>query len=185
MKLHFKAMWCNGRPKIWHNCCRREETFWSHFPQNCLRLWASAVRGIISRTRDCTVTPRGKLAPLHLTPTRIIIVDVVHLFCSTSELKSSSCKSKRLAAIFLFLSFGAVCLSVFLLSLSQKCPWYSSPKWRRGPTASCLHSCCADWVYWIWHDALNGDEGGVITEAANHDVGIPQVPAVSRVQQRT
>jgi hypothetical protein len=52
---------------------------------------------------DCTVTPPGKLAPLHLTPTRIIIVDVVRLFCSTSELKSSSWRSKRLAAIFLFL----------------------------------------------------------------------------------
>jgi len=44
MQLHFKAMWCNGRPKIWHNCCRGEEKVRSHFPQkSCLRLWASAV----------------------------------------------------------------------------------------------------------------------------------------------
>jgi hypothetical protein len=40
------------------------------------------VRGTISRTCDYTVTPPGKLAPLHLTPTKIIIiVVVVRLFC--------------------------------------------------------------------------------------------------------
>jgi hypothetical protein len=44
VQLHFKAMWCKGRPKIWRNCYRREENFRSHLPQkNCLRLWASAV----------------------------------------------------------------------------------------------------------------------------------------------
>ena len=40
-----------------------------------------SVRGTISRTRDYTVTPPGKLASLHLTPTRIITVVVVRLIC--------------------------------------------------------------------------------------------------------
>jgi hypothetical protein len=96
MQLHFKAMWCNGRPKIMAIVVEGRRSFGRIFHRT-----ASAVRGIISRTCDCTVTPPGKLAPLHLTLTRIIIFDVVRLFCSTSELKSSSWKSKRSPPYFL------------------------------------------------------------------------------------
>jgi len=116
-----------------------------------------SIRGTISCTCDYTVTPPGKLAPLHLTPTRFIVV-VFRLVCffyiRIEIVLPEEQAPRRHISVPVVWSFLSVRF-FFLLSLSRKCPWYFFLEWHHGPTASSyLHSCCADWVYWIWHDAL-------------------------------
>jgi hypothetical protein len=60
MQLHFKTMWCNERPKIWHNYCRREEKFRSHFPQKNL-LAALGFRSQFTVLFPAHVTIRSRL----------------------------------------------------------------------------------------------------------------------------
>lgn len=149
-------MWCNGRPKIWHNCCRGEEKVRSHFPQkNCLLLWASAVN---SRYHFLHTWLYGHASwQTGPTPTRIIIVVIFRLFCFfyiRIEIVLLGRQAPR-RHVSVPVVWSILSVRFFLLSFSQKCPWYFSLKWHHVPTASSyLRSCCADWVYWIWHDAL-------------------------------